>query len=389
MTIGAGIFASQLKKSAKLISTGGALDVDTTQTFDFSDLRGTLGADLAAAGFRITGLGAPTADGDAATKSYVDNLVNSLNWKDDVVAATAAALPACTYNNGSSGVGATLTKNSNGALTVDGITASNGMRILVKDQASALQNGIYVVTNAGSGGAAWVLTRATDFDGIDKIASAIVQVNAGTANGDHTFFTTANFPFTVGTDAIDWSTYGSTYSPGDGIAISSSTISVKLESSNPSLQFDTGELGLKIAGDGGLAKDASGVYVMTDNSTIEINGSGELQVKALGVVPGNLSWRLHNSELDNTDFSYGSGYSSATVDASFDATAVSWSPGMVRLTINGVELSMGGEMLTYVGGSAPSAEGQWRLNGGTTLEVYGDLTTTGIKVRVTYPISNS
>lgn len=79
--------------------------------------------------------------------------------------ATTSSLTA-TYNNGINGVGATLTNSgTQAALEIDGVFLTGGDRVLVKDQASALQNGIYTVTNEGSGSSNWVLTRATDFDG--------------------------------------------------------------------------------------------------------------------------------------------------------------------------------------------------------------------------------
>lgn len=76
--------------------------------------------------------------------------------------ATTGPLPAVTAAG--SGVGKTLTENANGALTIDGTAAVFGDRVLIKDQAAAANNGIYTVTNAGSAGTTFILTRATDFD---------------------------------------------------------------------------------------------------------------------------------------------------------------------------------------------------------------------------------
>ena len=88
----------------------------------------------------------PTQDQDAATKSYVDNVVNGLDVKESVQVATTANL-ASTYNNGAG----TLTASSNGALSIDGSAASTNDRILVKNQTDSKQNGIYVVTATGDG----------------------------------------------------------------------------------------------------------------------------------------------------------------------------------------------------------------------------------------------
>lgn len=90
------------------------------------------------------------------------------SWRTQVDVATAAALPASTYDNGTAGVGATLTANANGALTVDGVSSPSigvNSRVMVKDQVDQTQNGIYSITQFGSAGAPWILTRATDADG--------------------------------------------------------------------------------------------------------------------------------------------------------------------------------------------------------------------------------
>lgn len=88
--------------------------------------------------------------------------------------ATTVALPSCTYDNGSVGVGATLTATANGALAdIDYKTPVAGDRILVKNQASALQNGIYTVTTLGTASVAFVLTRATMADTAAEFVSGI------------------------------------------------------------------------------------------------------------------------------------------------------------------------------------------------------------------------
>lgn len=75
-----------------------------------------------------------------------DAVFNDRDWKESVRAATTAALPAVTYANGTGGVGATLTADANGALPAqDGVTLVVNDRLLVKDQAAQLQNGIYIL----------------------------------------------------------------------------------------------------------------------------------------------------------------------------------------------------------------------------------------------------
>lgn len=106
----------------------------------------------------------------------------SNQWRTPVRVATTGALPNTpTYANGTAGLGATLTAGSNGALTIDNRAVSAGDRVLVKDQAAQLQNGIYTVTNAGSGAAAYVLTRAVD---ANTSANFVVGMATSVIDGD-------------------------------------------------------------------------------------------------------------------------------------------------------------------------------------------------------------
>jgi hypothetical protein len=111
-----------------------------------------------------------------------------------------------TYNNGTAGVGATLTNNSTqAALTIDGVALSVGDPVAVWNQTTKLQNGIYTVTNVGSGSTNWVLTRATNFDGSTAgpiSLGATVDIAQGTTNAGLLLIMNANGPITVGTNDI-------------------------------------------------------------------------------------------------------------------------------------------------------------------------------------------
>jgi hypothetical protein len=94
----------------------------------------------------------------------------SINPAVSVQAATTGVLSNTpTYSNGTAGVGATLTAGSNGALTIDGYAVLLNDRVLVKNQATALQNGVYTLTTLGTGGVPYVLTRATDYNSTTNI----------------------------------------------------------------------------------------------------------------------------------------------------------------------------------------------------------------------------
>ncbi len=133
----------------------------------------------------------------------------SENW----VLNTIANIPPClvastanltaTYANGTSGVGATLTNSgTQAALIIDGVTLAVGNRVLVKNQATALQNGIYTVTNIGSASTNWILTRATDFDSAMQMTRGnVIHAISGTINAI-TIWMLTSIVTTVGTDSL-------------------------------------------------------------------------------------------------------------------------------------------------------------------------------------------
>jgi hypothetical protein len=175
----------------------------------------------------------PVNGTDIVNKAYADSIASGINFHQSVRLATAAALPANTYNNGTSGVGATLTANANGALSVDGVAAVVGNRILVKNEAAQANNGVYTVTQTGSGAAPYILTRATDFDssgsGVDQIdAGDFFLVTAGSTQANTSWVQQTPLPITVGTTAIVFSQFAAPvlYSAGTGLTLTGTTFSI-------------------------------------------------------------------------------------------------------------------------------------------------------------------
>lgn len=146
---------------------------------------------------KLTEVTDPTAAQDASTKKYVDSKVNGLSWKAPVLLATAAALPAVTAT------ATTLEANANGALEIDGVKPAVGKRVLVKNQAEAKNDGIFVVTQAGSAGEKFLLTRTADAETTAELQDAALFAEEGTANAGLEFVQTANVAV-VGTTAQVW-----------------------------------------------------------------------------------------------------------------------------------------------------------------------------------------
>ena len=198
-----------------------------------------------------------------ANKAYVDQVAQGLDTKPSCRAGTTADLSA-TYNNGSSGVGATLTASSNGAIVVDGVSLSVNDRVLVKNQTTASENGIYVVSTQGDGSTAFVLTRATPEDQPSELSGgAFVFVEEGTANADNGYVFTHTGAPTFGTTALDVAQFS-----GAG-------------------QIDAGAA---------LSKTGNRLDVEVDNSSIEVNVDA-LRVKALGITNSMLAGSIASSKL--------------------------------------------------------------------------------------------
>lgn len=150
--------------------------------------------------------------GDSSTKlattAFVANIAAGINPAVAVQEATTGVLPnSPSYTNGVAGVGATLIATGNAALVVDGVTVSVGDRILVKNQGSAFQNGVYVVTATGSVIALYTLTRALDYDQpSDMNNTGTIPVVSGTANAGTSWLQTSQVA-TVGTDAVTFTQF--------------------------------------------------------------------------------------------------------------------------------------------------------------------------------------
>jgi hypothetical protein len=248
-----------------------------------------LGSTNGSNGYSITGLNNPTNAYDAVNKSYVDTIATGLNAHDAVSYASTGTNLTATYNNGTSGVGATLTNSGTQAVfALDGYTfqasdVSNGTRVLIKDQTLTDQNGVYVITTLGSASTNWVLTRATDYNSVPNVAAGdFAFVTSGSANGKISYIQISK-PVAisgVGTtaNAITFSVFAngnisgivSGAQGGTGVANTGKTITISgnvtIGSSTDTVQFTT-------AGNTNVTLPTTGTLLTSASAVTSVNGS--------------------------------------------------------------------------------------------------------------------
>ena len=208
---------------------------------------------------RITSVSDPDQIYDAANKKYVDATASGLHIHESVVVATTASLSA-NYYNGTTGTGATLTATVSVSLTsLDNYSLQVNDRILVKNQTTLQENGIYTITDLGENGVRpWSLLRVTDYDNhIAKQVAAgdFVFVSRGTQGGTGWVQTNAGTGVSnsiiIGTDEIKFSQFSGagTYLAGNGLLLNGNVFSATgtngIIVSNGSVQINE-----TVAGDG-------------------------------------------------------------------------------------------------------------------------------------------
>jgi len=214
-------------------------------------------ADISFAGFKITSVGTPSADTDAANKGYVDSVAQGLDTKASVVAATTTD-------------GTLATAFADGQV-VDGVTLATGNRILIKNQTDATANGIYVVAASGAP------ARSADMNDGAEFPSAYVFVEQGTVNADTGWTCTNNSPVTLGVTNITWTQFSGagTYTANNGVVLNGSVFSFAPQSGKG---LETGASGaaIKLATTSGLNVTSdlavgagNGITVLTNTVAID------------------------------------------------------------------------------------------------------------------------
>lgn len=298
----------------------------------------------------LTLSGDPTTALQAVTKQYADNIAAGLNPIPGVLAASTVNLNA-TYANGTLGVGATLINaGTQAAFVIDGYTASLNDRILIKNQTSQFQNGIYTVTTLGSGSTNWVLTRATDYDTVGEISPGdLTAVENGTQIGA-SYYQTATVTV-MGTSAIVFSAF---FQPSN----------YALSGANANITSMTGLTGYLAAPLG--FKDASGNIVFN----VGFTASAVNYLSFFNSAAGGPVTILANGSDTNIDFTL-SGKGTGAINLKGTGTNNSAAPGNVGEVISSI---VAGASAIAVTGGVPAnvtfidiTAGDWDIFGQVVL----------------------
>jgi hypothetical protein len=176
--------------------------------------------DVSFATYKITSLGTPTADSDAANKSYVDGVAQGLIIKEAVHVATAAILPnSPAWTSANAG---TYTATTFGQIEIDGELITDTQRILVKNQVASQYNGIYEVVTQGDGSTYWVIKRTADANTSAEVKSGMFTfVQTGDTQANTGWVLTTDNPITLNTTGLTFTQFAGagTYTASNGVVL--------------------------------------------------------------------------------------------------------------------------------------------------------------------------
>ncbi len=238
----------------------GLADDDHTQYILVDGTRAFTG-DQSIGNFKLTSLADGTADQDAVNVRQLTNAINGIDWKESARVATTSAISIATA-----------------PASIDGVTLTSGDRVLVKDQATLSQNGIYIFNGSGS-----ALTRSLDADEDSEVTAMMtVGVSEGTVHADQVWTVTSNDPLTVGTsDMVFGLLPVNSFVGGNGVDITGNTISADLLASG-GLKFSGNEIAVEPAdfAGAGLIDDGSDNLAIDFATVFTIDGADAKALKA-------------------------------------------------------------------------------------------------------------
>jgi hypothetical protein len=310
----------------------------------------------------------PMNPSDVANKSYVDLIAAGFTFKASCAAASTANFTS-SYSNGAAGVGATLTNTGpNAAFSTDGYSASLNNRILVKNQTSSFQNGIYSVTTIGNGVTPWVLTRTTDYDQPTEILpGTLIPVINGTLNAG-TFWVETATVTTIGTDPIVFSQFGTSAislplavnQGGTGLAtLSNHSVLVGAATSNVT-QIATGSAGqvLQSAGASSDPVFSTATYPSTTTVSQLLYSSATNVVSGLAtansasLVTSSSGVPVYSSTMTNGQVIIGSTGASPTAASLTAGSNITITPGAGSITIASTASGLTWSLITSSGALA-------------------------------------
>lgn len=247
------------------LAPGDIIGFDTQVRTSRLDQMAAPTADVSMNSHKITSLLDGTAVTDAINLGQLQAAIEGRQWKDPVATSTTGALPNTpTYNSGNG----TLTAGANAALAAQaGHTLAVGEDLLVQNQASTFQDGIYTVTAIGSGAAPWVLTRRADASTAAELSNATVMVEANDSTLRGKIYTQQNTLANLTASAQSYTVTGdnNVYTAGTGLTLSGGQFSVTAAGITGT------ELAASVAGNGLAGGAGTALSVNTDGTTLEIS----------------------------------------------------------------------------------------------------------------------